>query len=91
MLAFTRWVLLRTTKKLASNKSVCLLQVVARNPLGQVTADVMVVLGDISTSPESPVVEAMTDTGMHTCPVCMKGRILCKVLHFALLKGRILL
>ena len=36
--------------------------VVARNPLGQATATVRVVLGDISTSPESPVVEAMTDT-----------------------------
>ena len=34
----------------------------ARNPLGQATATVRVVLGDISTSPESPVVEAMTDT-----------------------------
>ena len=36
--------------------------VVARNQLGQATATVRVVLGDISTSPESPVVEAMTDT-----------------------------
>merc|ERR1719445_1350029 len=39
-----------------------LYKVVARNPLGQATATVRVVLGDISTSPESPVVEAMTDT-----------------------------
>ena len=44
-------------------KSLILLPiVVARNPLGQATATVRVVLGDISTSPESPVVEAMTDT-----------------------------
>merc|ERR1719195_2541879 len=39
-----------------------LYKVVARNPLGQATATVRVVLGDISTSPESPCVEAMTDT-----------------------------
>ena len=41
---------------------IILFAVVARNPLGQSTATVRVVLGDISTSPESPVVEAMTDT-----------------------------
>ena len=34
----------------------------ARNPLGQVTSTVRVVLGDISGSPDSPSVEAMTDT-----------------------------
>jgi len=60
-----------------------LYKVVARNPLGQVTADVRVVLGDISTSPESPCVEAMTDTDIllswktpsnlnHTPVVCYK-------------------
>ena len=57
--------------------------VVARNPLGQATATVRVVLGDISTSPESPVVEAMTDTDIliswktpsalnHTPVICYK-------------------
>jgi len=39
-----------------------LYKIVARNPLGQVTATVRVVLGDISGCPDSPVVEAMTDT-----------------------------
>jgi serine/threonine protein kinase len=39
-----------------------LYKVVARNPLGQVTATVRVVLGDICGSPDSPSVEAMTDT-----------------------------
>merc|ERR1719323_2386681 len=39
-----------------------LYKVVARNPLGQVTSTVRVVLGDISGSPDSPSVEAMTDT-----------------------------
>ena len=39
-----------------------LYKVVARNPLGQVTATIRVVLGDISGSPDSPQVEAMTDT-----------------------------
>merc|ERR1719189_2510596 len=39
-----------------------LYKVVARNPLGQVTATIRVVLGDICGSPDSPVVEAMTDT-----------------------------
>merc|ERR1719273_2765362 len=39
-----------------------LYKVVARNQLGQATATVRVVLGDISTSPDSPSVEAMTDT-----------------------------
>lgn len=39
-----------------------LYKVVARNPLGQVTATVRVVLGDICGSPDSPQVEAMTDT-----------------------------
>ena len=39
-----------------------LYKVVARNPLGQVTATIRVVLGDISGSPDSPMVEAMTDT-----------------------------
>ena len=57
--------------------------VVARNQLGQATATVRVVLGDISTSPESPVVEAMTDTDIliswktpaalnHTPVICYK-------------------
>ena len=35
---------------------------VARNPLGEAVSAVRVVLGDIAASPESPVVEAMTDT-----------------------------
>merc|ERR1719500_1594090 len=39
-----------------------LYKVVARNPLGQVTATIRVVLGDICGSPDSPSVEAMTDT-----------------------------
>ena len=39
-----------------------LYKVVARNPLGQTTCTVRVVLGDISGPPDSPVVEAMTDT-----------------------------
>merc|ERR1712168_1111600 len=39
-----------------------LYKVVARNPLGQTTCSVRVVLGDISGPPDSPVVEAMTDT-----------------------------
>merc|ERR1712073_75074 len=39
-----------------------LYKVVARNPLGQVTAGVRGGRGGISTSPESPCVEAMTDT-----------------------------
>lgn len=39
-----------------------LYKVVARNPLGQVTTTVRVVLGDICGSPDSPSVEAMTDT-----------------------------
>ena len=39
-----------------------LYKVIARNPLGQVSASVRVVLGDISGSPDSPQVEAMTDT-----------------------------
>lgn len=39
-----------------------LYKVVARNVLGQTTATVRVVLGDISGSPDSPQVEAMTDT-----------------------------
>lgn len=37
-------------------------QAVARNVLGQCVAPVRVVLGDIPGSPDSPVVEAMTDT-----------------------------
>ncbi len=37
-------------------------QVVARNILGQCEASARVVLGDIPDSPDSPVVEAMTDT-----------------------------
>merc|ERR1712072_597288 len=60
-----------------------LYKVVARNQLGQATATVRVVLGDISTSPESPVVEAMTDTDIliswktpaalnHTPVICYK-------------------
>merc|ERR1719433_954340 len=39
-----------------------LYKVVARNPLGQSTCSVRVVLGDISGSPDSPQIEAMTDT-----------------------------
>merc|ERR1719436_1233835 len=39
-----------------------LYRVVARNPLGQTTCTVRVVHGDISGPPDSPVVEAMTDT-----------------------------
>merc|ERR1711922_83675 len=39
-----------------------LYKVVARNPLGQTSCTVRVVLGDISGPPDSPVVEAMTDT-----------------------------
>jgi len=39
-----------------------LYKVVARNPLGQSTCSVRVVLGDISGSPDSPNIEAMTDT-----------------------------
>jgi len=39
-----------------------LYKVVARNPIGQTTCSVRVVLGDISGPPDSPVVEAMTDT-----------------------------
>merc|ERR1712158_21652 len=60
-----------------------LYKVVARNPLGQVTATIRVVLGDISTSPESPCVEAITDTDIllswktpaalnHTPVICYK-------------------
>ena len=37
-------------------------QVIARNPLGQSEATCRVVLGDIPDSPDSPSVEAMTDT-----------------------------
>ena len=37
-------------------------QVVARNALGQATTTVRVVLGDNPDSPDSPQVEAMTDT-----------------------------
>ncbi len=39
-----------------------LYKVVARNELGQAVATVRVVLGDIPESPDSPTVEAMTDT-----------------------------
>ena len=39
-----------------------LYKVVARNPLGQSTCSVRVVLGDISGPPDSPNIEAMTDT-----------------------------
>jgi len=39
-----------------------LYKIVARNPLGQTTCNVRVVLGDISGSPDSPNIEAMTDT-----------------------------
>lgn len=39
-----------------------LYKAVARNPLGETVTSVRVVLGDIPDSPESPVVEAMTDT-----------------------------
>merc|ERR1712066_1132106 len=39
-----------------------LYKVVARNPIGQSTCSVRVVLGDISGSPDSPQIEAMTDT-----------------------------
>jgi hypothetical protein len=38
------------------------LQVMARNALGQAVATCRVVLGDIPDSPDSPTVEAMTDT-----------------------------
>merc|ERR1712012_340121 len=39
-----------------------LYRVVARNPLGQTSCSVRVVLGDISGPPDSPSIEAMTDT-----------------------------
>jgi len=39
-----------------------LYKVVVRNPLGQSTCSVRVVLGDISGPPDSPLIEAMTDT-----------------------------
>jgi len=39
-----------------------LYKVVARNPLAQATCSVRVVLGDISGPPDSPQIEAMTDT-----------------------------
>ena len=39
-----------------------LYKVVARNPLGQSSCSVRVVLGDISGPPDSPLIEAMTDT-----------------------------
>merc|ERR1711990_1029671 len=39
-----------------------LYKVVARNPIGQSTWAVRVVLGDISGPPDSPSIEAMTDT-----------------------------
>merc|ERR1712198_635755 len=39
-----------------------LYKVVARNPIGQSTCSVRVVLGDISGPPDSPQIEAMTDT-----------------------------
>ena len=39
-----------------------LYKVVARNPIGQTTCSVRVVLGDISGPPDSPQIEAMTDT-----------------------------
>merc|ERR1712089_82176 len=38
-----------------------LYRVVARNPLGQTSCSVRVVLGDISGPPDSPSIEAMTD------------------------------
>eukprot|EP00094_Tigriopus_californicus_P003329 TCALIF_03202-PA protein Name:"Similar to unc-89 Muscle M-line assembly protein unc-89 (Caenorhabditis elegans)" AED:0.27 eAED:0.27 QI:0/0.83/0.76/0.92/0.91/0.88/25/216/2842 len=41
-----------------------LYKIVARNVLGQSVCNVRVVLGDIPESPDSPIVEAMTDTDM---------------------------
>merc|ERR1739844_231369 len=46
----------------AMPSDVGLYKVVARNPLGQVHTTVRVVLGDISGPPDSPNIEAMTDT-----------------------------
>ena len=39
-------------------------KVVARNPLAQATCSVRDVLGDIFDPPDSPQIEAMTDTGI---------------------------
>merc|ERR1711971_856620 len=60
-----------------------LYRVVARNPLGQSTCSVRVVLGDISGPPDSPSIEAMTDTDIllswqtpaqlnHSAVICYK-------------------
>merc|ERR1712032_599768 len=60
-----------------------LYKVVARNPIGQSTCSVRVVLGDISGPPDSPQVEAMTDTDIllswqtpaqlnHSAVICYK-------------------
>merc|ERR1739844_441501 len=46
----------------AMPSDVGLYKVVARNPLGQVHTTVRVVLGDISGPPDSPAIDAMTDT-----------------------------
>merc|ERR1712036_112881 len=60
-----------------------LYKVVARNPIGQSTCSVRVVLGDISGPPDSPQIEAMTDTDIllswqtpaqlnHSAVICYK-------------------
>merc|ERR1712142_1394479 len=60
-----------------------LYRVVARNPLGQTSCSVRVVLGDISGPPDSPSIEAMTDTDIllswqtpaqlnHSAVICYK-------------------
>merc|ERR1712112_783603 len=60
-----------------------LYKVVARNPIGQSSCSVRVVLGDISGPPDSPSVEAMTDTDIllswqtpsvlnHSAVICYK-------------------
>merc|ERR1712061_78576 len=46
----------------AAPSDACLYKVVARNPLGQTSCSVRVVLGDISGPPDSRSIEAMTDT-----------------------------
>jgi len=58
-----------------------LYRVVARNPLGQSSCSVRVVLGDISGPPDSPSIEAMTDTDIllswNTPAVLNHSAILC--------------
>merc|ERR1712107_696518 len=60
-----------------------LYRVVARNPLGQTSCSVRVVLGDISGPPDSPSIESMTDTDIllswqtpaqlnHSAVICYK-------------------